>query len=63
MIYDQDPFKDLDTTYISKVVIGNGSYIPGKGKGTISIEGYSSLILISNVLIVSEIDQNLLSVG
>ena len=63
MTYDQDLFKELDTTYISKVRIRNGAYITVKGKRTVAIEGYSSLILIPNVLFVLEIDQNLLSVG
>jgi hypothetical protein len=34
-----------------------------KGKGTVAIEGHTGLKLISNVLYVSEINQNLLSVG
>ena len=63
MTCDQDLLRDLDTTYISKFRIGNGAYISVKGKGTIAIEGYSSLILFYDVLLVPKIDQNLLSVG
>ena len=63
MTYDQDLFKDLNTTYISKVRIGNRAYISIKGKGTIAIDGYPSLKLISDVLLVPKIEQNLLSVG
>ena len=44
------------------VRIGNGAYISVKGKGTIVIESYRGTKLISDVLFVPEIDQNLLSV-
>ena len=63
MTYDQDLFKDLDTTYISKVRIRNRAYISVKGKGTVAIKGYPGLILISDVLLVPKIKQNILSVG
>ena len=32
MINDQDLFRELDRTAISKFRIGNGEYIPVKGK-------------------------------
>ena len=35
MTHDQDLFKEIDRTTISKVRIGNGEYIPIKGKGKI----------------------------
>ena len=63
MTYDQGLFKELDKTVISKVRIGNGAYLAVKGKGTVAIEGHIGLKLISNVLYVLEINQNLLSVG
>ncbi|KAL9439711.1 hypothetical protein AB3S75_025217 [Citrus x aurantiifolia] len=63
MTYDQELFRDLDTTFISKVRVGNGACIAVKGKGTVAIEGYTGLKLISDVLYVPEINQNLLSVG
>lgn len=63
MTYDQELFKELDKTAISKVRIGNGAYLAVKGKGTVAIEGHRGLKLISNVLYVPEINQNLLSVG
>ncbi|KAL8128314.1 hypothetical protein AgCh_015053 [Apium graveolens] len=63
MTYDQDLFRDLDTNYTTKVRIGNGVKIAVKGKGTVAIKGCSGLRLISDVLYVPEIDQNLLSVG
>ncbi|KAJ8641623.1 hypothetical protein MRB53_018317 [Persea americana] len=63
MTYNQELFKELDKTAISKVKFGNGAYLAVKGKGTVAIEGHTGLKLISNVLYVPEINQNLLSVG
>ncbi|RVW87522.1 Retrovirus-related Pol polyprotein from transposon RE1 [Vitis vinifera] len=63
MTYDQGLFKKLDKTVTSKVRIGNGAYLAIKGKGIVAIEGCTGLKLISNVLYVPEINQNLLSVG
>ncbi|RVW71832.1 hypothetical protein CK203_059209 [Vitis vinifera] len=63
MTYDQGLFKELEKTITSKVRIGNGAYLVVKGKGTVAIEGHTGLKLISNVLYVPEINQNLLSVG
>ncbi|KAL6333170.1 hypothetical protein AAG906_028353 [Vitis piasezkii] len=50
MTYDQDLFREIDRTTISKVRIGNGEYIPVKGKGTVAIESLTGLKLISDVL-------------
>jgi hypothetical protein len=63
MTNDENLFKRLDKSNVSKVRIGNDEYIPIKGKGTIAIEGNSGLKLISDDLFVPEIDQNLISVG
>ena len=63
MTYDLGLFKELDKTVTSKVRIGNGAYLAVKGKGIVAIEGHTGLKLISNVLYVPEINQNLLSVG
>ena len=63
MSYYQGLFKELEKTVTSKVRIGNGAYLVVKGKGTVAIEGHTGLKLISNVLYVPEINQNLLSVG
>ena len=63
MTNDVNLFKHLDKSSVSKVRIGNGEYIPVKGKGIVAIEGNSGIKLISDVLFVPEIDQNLLSVG
>ena len=56
-------FKDLDKTAISKVRVENGDYISMKGKGSVAIESISGTKIITDVLYVLDIDQNLLSVG
>jgi len=63
MTNDENLFKQLDKSSVSNVRIGNGEYIPIKRKGTVAIDGNSGIKLISDVLFVPEIDQNLLSVG
>ena len=63
MTFDHDLFKELDTSVVSKVKIGNGEYIAIKGKGTVSIESISGTKLIKDVFFVPNISQNLLSVG
>ncbi|RVX14987.1 Retrovirus-related Pol polyprotein from transposon TNT 1-94 [Vitis vinifera] len=63
MTNDQELFKELDKTIISKVKIGNGEFISVKGKGTVAIESITGLKYITDVLYVPDIDQNLLSVG
>jgi len=63
MTYDKTLFKDLKPTKVSNVIIGNGSYIVAKGKGTIQISTTSGIKTITCVLYVPNIDQNLLSVG
>ena len=63
MAKDENLFKQLDKSSVSKVIIGNNEYIPVKGKWTVAIEGNSSIKLISDVPFIPEIDQNMLSVG
>ncbi|XP_016729262.1 uncharacterized protein [Gossypium hirsutum] len=46
-----------------KARIGNGEYLEVNGRGTVAIESCAGTKLISDVLFVPEIDQNLLSVG
>ena len=55
MAYNRELFRELDKTAISKVKIENGADIAVKGKGTIAIEGYTGLKLISHVLYVPEL--------
>jgi len=61
--HDKNMFVKLDKTHYSKVKIGNGDYIEVKGVGDIAIDAGSGTKIISNVLYVLEINQNLLSVG
>ncbi|XP_074379364.1 retrovirus-related Pol polyprotein from transposon TNT 1-94 isoform X2 [Apium graveolens] len=63
MTYDRELFKDLNEAIVSKVRVGNGAYIAVKGKGTVEIQCNTGLKLISDVLYVPDIDQNLLSVS
>ena len=60
---NKDLFRELSNANSTKVWVGNGNYIVVKGKGTIAISTYSCTNLISDVLYVPEIDQNLFSVG
>ncbi|KAI4297395.1 hypothetical protein L6164_037289 [Bauhinia variegata] len=62
MTSDLELFRDLDRSQVSKVRIGNGDYIMVKGKGTVAIESCTGTKLISDVMYVPDIDQNLLSV-
>nr|KYP40110.1 hypothetical protein KK1_038565 [Cajanus cajan] len=63
MTYDRELFKELNKTNISKVRTGNGAHLIVKGKGKVVIKSHSGLKLISNVLYVPDINQNLLSVA
>ena len=60
MTHDKELFKEWRTTDIKRVRIGNGAV---KGKGTVAITSYKGIKIITDVLFVPEIDQNLLSVG
>ncbi|KAA0046245.1 putative mitochondrial protein [Cucumis melo var. makuwa] len=62
MTSDKELFEDLDTSFKSKVKIGNDAYLEVKDKGIVSIESYVRTKLITEVLFVPEIDQNLLSI-
>ncbi|RVW47902.1 Retrovirus-related Pol polyprotein from transposon TNT 1-94 [Vitis vinifera] len=63
MCHNATTFKDLDKTYNSMLKIGNGGYVDVKGRGTVVVKTNSSIKLISDVLFVPDISQNLLSVG
>jgi len=63
MTFDKSLFKTMQPTRITKVRIRNDDYIEAKGKGTISISTNSGTKIISDVLYVPNMDQNLLSVG
>lgn len=62
MTYNEELFKELDRLNVSKVKIDNGEHIDVEGK-VVAIESCRGTKLITGVLYVPEIDQNLLSVG
>ncbi|OWM88939.1 hypothetical protein CDL15_Pgr020893 [Punica granatum] len=63
MSSDKSLFQELDYTINSRMRIDNGEYISVEGKGNVVIENNSSARVMSDVLYVPEIDQNLLSVS
>ncbi|KAG8492771.1 hypothetical protein CXB51_010255 [Gossypium anomalum] len=63
MAPDVNLFKELDRSFSSRIRIGNGSLIKDKGRGNVLISSSSGNKLITDVLYVPDIDQNLLSVG
>ncbi|RDY07299.1 hypothetical protein CR513_08604, partial [Mucuna pruriens] len=48
MTFDRDLFKELDTSIVSKVKIGNGEHITVKGKGTVAIETLSATTIATS---------------
>ncbi|XP_040932121.1 uncharacterized protein [Gossypium hirsutum] len=60
---DATIFKTLDRTCKTKVKIGNGQFIKAEGKGDVQIYTPTGIKVISNVLLVPEIDRNLLSIA
>jgi len=63
MTHDKELFKDLRITEIKRVRNGNGEHLAVKGKDIVVITSYKGTKIITDVLCVLEIDQNLLSVG
>ncbi|KAG6496746.1 hypothetical protein ZIOFF_044618 [Zingiber officinale] len=63
MSYDEKSFAILDQSFYAKVKIKNGDYIDVEGRGDVVVDGLKGRKLISDVLYVPKIDQNLLSVG
>lgn len=63
MTGDKELFKDLDKSFKSMVKIGYGEYLEVTGKDMVSIESRAWAKLITKMLLVPKIDQNLLSVG
>jgi len=63
MTHDGKLFTELDKNIISKVKIGNETHLKVEGKWGVAIETHSGFKLISDVLYVPEINQNLLSVS
>lgn len=63
MTSDEKLFINLDKSLKSRVRIGNGEYLEVKGKWIVAMESCAGTKLVSDVMYVPEIDQNLLSVG
>ena len=63
MTGDENIFAILDASSNSQVKMGNGALVQAKGKGTIAVETKRGTRYISDVLLVSDLEQNLLSVG
>ncbi|KAG8496293.1 hypothetical protein CXB51_009141 [Gossypium anomalum] len=63
MAADVNLFKELDRSFSSRIRIGNGSLIKAKGRGDVLISSSTGNKLITDMLYVPDIDQNLLSVG
>ena len=63
MTSNRELFKVLNKFESTKVKIGNGDYMAVKGEGTIAIDTSAGTKMISNVLYVPDVSQNLLSVG
>ena len=62
MTPNQDLFTVLNQECRSKVRVGNGEVLEAHGKGTISVDTHQGTKLISDVLYVSKLAVNLLSV-
>ncbi|XP_017629335.1 uncharacterized protein LOC108472365 [Gossypium arboreum] len=60
---DTTIFKTLDRSCKTKVKAGNGQFIKAEGKGEVLICTPTGNKIISNVLLVPEIDRNLLSIA
>ena len=63
MISDEGMFKSLDRSHQTRVKIGDGKYLDAFGKGDVMIETPSGTKVISDVLFVPDIAENLVSVG
>ena len=63
MTGDESIFVKLDNSSNSQVKMGNGAVVQAKGKGTIAVETKKGTRYISDVLLVPDLEQNLLSVG
>ena len=63
MARDFNLFSSLDRADRTKVKLGNGQVVHAAGKGTVSIQTSEGAKLISDVLLIPDLDQNLLSVA
>ncbi|KAK5845217.1 hypothetical protein PVK06_001377 [Gossypium arboreum] len=63
MTPDAGIFKSIDRSFKTKVKVGNGHFIEAEGKGDVLIKTPTGTKLISNILLVPEVDRNLLSIA
>ncbi|KAI5391572.1 hypothetical protein KIW84_076402 [Lathyrus oleraceus] len=63
MIGKNEAFINIDSSFGSKVKLGNGENVEVKGKGSIGVTTKQGSKVIHDTLYVSELDENLLSIG
>ncbi|KAG8477197.1 hypothetical protein CXB51_029947 [Gossypium anomalum] len=63
MTPDASIFKSIDRSFKTNVKVGNGHFIKVEGKGDVLINTPTGTKLVTNVLLVPEIDRNLLSIA
>jgi transposase InsO family protein len=63
MTGQKEPFINIDSSFSSKVKLGNGEHVEVKGKGTIGVTTKHGRKVIHDTLYVPELDENLLSIG
>lgn len=59
----KETFINIDSSFDSKVKLGNGEHVEVKGKGNIGVTTKQGSKVIHNTLYVPELDKNLLSIG
>ena len=56
-------FSSIDQSIKPKIKLGNGDIVQAKGKGSVTVNTTKGMKVISNVLYIPELDQNILSVA
>ncbi|XP_050914756.1 uncharacterized protein LOC127129650 [Lathyrus oleraceus] len=59
----KEDFINIDSSFGSKVELGNGEHVEVKGKGSIGVTTKQGSKVINDTLYVPELDENLLSIG
>lgn len=63
MTGDKDAFIDMDSSFRSKVKLGNKEYVEVEGKDSIGVATKQGGKVIHDTLYVPKLDENLLSIG
>ncbi|XP_058778609.1 uncharacterized protein LOC131652681 [Vicia villosa] len=63
MTGQKEAFINIDSSFGSKVKLGNGEHVEVKGKGSIGVTTKQGSKVIHDTLYVPELDENLLSIG